>query len=176
MLALAVAACGNAYTPSLEEQAYSIDRSLICPVCPGETIDQAQVELARQMRLLVREKLAEGWSRERILQFFVDRYGEAVLAEPPKSGFNLLAWIVPFVSVFAALVLLFFVVKSMRKSSQAQRDGGIIGVGSPPSEEELGPYLAMVDRDLGSARQEPPSDREDGPQSTSHPPGEGGTP
>jgi cytochrome c-type biogenesis protein CcmH len=176
MLAMAVVACGNSDTPSLEEQAYSIDRSLICPVCPGETIDQAQVELARQMRLLVREKLAEGWSRERILQFFVDRYGEAVLAEPPKSGFNLLAWIVPFVSVFAALVLLFFVVKSMRKSSQAQRDGGIIGVGSPPSEEELGPYLAMVDRDLGSARQEPPSDREDGPQSTSHPPGEGGTP
>jgi cytochrome c-type biogenesis protein CcmH len=99
MLAMAVVACGNSDTPSLEEQAYSIDRSLICPVCPGETIDQAQVELARQMRLTVREKLAEGWSRERILQFFVDRYGEAVLAEPRKSGFNLVAWIVPFVSV-----------------------------------------------------------------------------
>ena len=69
-LALATAACGGGRQPSLEERAQSIDKSLICPVCPGETIDQAQVQLAHQMRDVVRENLAEGWSRERILDFF----------------------------------------------------------------------------------------------------------
>ena len=107
MLALLLTtACGGSgqrvgtYTPEeLEAVAYSIDRSLICPVCPAETIDQAQVQLAKQMRALVREKLAEGWSREQILDLFVESYGEDVLASPPKSGFNLLVWVVPPVGV-----------------------------------------------------------------------------
>ena len=147
ILALSVVACGNADTPSLEEQAYSIDRSLICPVCPGETIDQAQVELAAQMREIVRERLAAGWSREQILQFFVDRYGERVLAAPPKKGFNLVAWVVPIaVGVGARVILLAFVVRAMRRAGHTRQDDG------PVSEQELEPYLSLVDQDLGLSR------------------------
>ncbi len=57
------------------KEAQRIDRMLMCPVCPAETIDQAQVEISRQMRRVVREMLAEGASQDQILQFFVDRYG-----------------------------------------------------------------------------------------------------
>ena len=60
MSAAVMAACTGGTELSLEERAQSIDKSLICPVCPGETIDQAQVELAYQMRSVVREKLAAG--------------------------------------------------------------------------------------------------------------------
>ena len=109
ILALVIAACGSERQIPPEEQAQSIDRSLMCPVCPSETIDQAQVPLAHQMRAVVREKLGDGWSREQILQFFVDRYGQGVLAEPPKRGFNLVAWVVPLAAVAAAVVLLGFV-------------------------------------------------------------------
>ena len=91
---------------SLEERAQSINRSLICPVCPGETIEQAQVELAHQMRVLVREKLSEGWTRQEILEFFVQRYGEKVLSAPPKEGFNLIVWMVPPATLLAAGFLL----------------------------------------------------------------------
>ena len=142
VLPFAIIACGG-QEPSLEERAYSIDRSLICPVCPGETIDQAQVELATQMREIVREKLAEGWSREQVLRFFVDRYGERVLAAPPKKGFNLMVWVVPIVAGVGGVLLLAFVVRAMRGAGQMRQDDGSV------SEQELEPYLSLVDQELG---------------------------
>ena len=142
VLSFAIIACGG-QEPSLEERAYSIDRSLICPVCPGETIDQAQVELAAQMREIVREKLAEGWSRGQILQFFVDRYGERVLAAPPKKGFNLMVWVVPIVAGVGGVLLLAFVVRAMRRAGQTRQNDG------PVPEQELERYLSLVDRELG---------------------------
>ncbi len=167
MLALLLtAACGGSrneagmYTPEeLEAVAYSIDRSLICPVCPAETIDQAQVQLAKQMRALVREKLAEGWSREQILDLFVESYGEDVLASPPKSGFNLLVWVVPPVGVLGALILLASVVVAMRRTGVSNRE-----VMVQPSDGELEPYLSMVDQELGlstGSMSEPPQDSDE---------------
>ena len=94
--------------PYDEGEALAIDRMLICPVCPAETIDQAQVEISRQMRDVVRQLLAEGASREEILNFFVDRYGAQVLAAPPKSGVNLLAWLLPIVGILVGIGGIFF--------------------------------------------------------------------
>ena len=149
LLALVMGACGSKDERTLEERAQSIDRSLICPVCPSETLDQSQVELAQQMRVLIREKLAEGWTREEIQGFFVDRYGERVLAAPPKSGFNLLAWIVPPVGGAGAGLLLVFVVRSMRKGREVAHEE------VPASAEELEPYLAMVDKQMGLPPESP---------------------
>ena len=142
-MAAIMVACVSADQASLEERARSIDRSLICPVCPGETIDQAQVELAHQMRAVVREKLAAGWTRDQILQFFVDRYGEGVLAAPAKSGFNLVAWVVPFAAVGAGAVVLLVVLRAMRRGC------GMAEEGLSPPEQELEPYLSRVDQELG---------------------------
>ena len=141
-LAVLISSCGGEGGRSLEERAQSIDQSLICPVCPGETIDQAQVELAKQMRATVREKLAEGQSKDEILQFFVDRYGQDVLAAPPKSGFNLVAWVVPPAAVTGAGVLLVLVIRNMRKNGEMKQ-------GVATLEEGLEPYLARVDREIG---------------------------
>ena len=137
---IAATACGSD-DRTLEERAQSIDRSLICPVCPGETIDQAQVELAGQMRAVVREKLAEGQTRGEILQFFVDSYGEGVLAAPPKSGFNLLAWVLPIAGVAGAATVLFFVIRAMG-GQKTQPE-------IPAADRELEPYLMRVDEELG---------------------------
>ena len=146
------AACGGDSQSSLEERAQAIDRSLMCPVCPGETIDQAQVELAKQMRAVVREKLAQGWSRDEILQYFVDQYrdtlGEGILAEPPKEGFTLLAWIVPPLGVAGGAILLLLVVMAMRKGSRRA------GREEPENDGGLEPYLSTVDRELGLATDE----------------------
>ena len=139
-LFLTLAACSSDAPPSLEERAQSIHKQLICLQCPGETIDQSQVELAAQMRAAVWERLQDGWTREEILQYFVDRYGEAVLAAPPKKGFSLLAWVVPPIGLAGALVLLLLVVRSMRVRSD------------PPVETaepgEIGEYLAMADAEM----------------------------
>ena len=148
MMAVTIGACSGE-EPTLEERALAIDKSLICPVCPSETIDQAQVELARQMRALVREKLADGWSREQIQQFFVDRYGERVLAAPPKSGVNLVAWVVPPGALGGAAVMLTFVILAMRRSGRTRRQGSL------QIDPELEPYLSVVDRELGLPSEEP---------------------
>ncbi len=137
-LVLTFYACASETPPSLEERAQSIDKQLICLQCPGETIDQSQVELAAQMRAVVREKLEDGWSRDEILEYFVESYDEAVLAAPPKEGFGLLAWVVPPVGLAGALVLLLLVVRSMRvRGEPADSQSG-----------QMGEYLAMADAEM----------------------------
>ncbi len=158
---LAVLAAGCASQPEtltaeeMEEEAQGIDKSLMCPVCPSETIDQSQVQLAGQMRDIVREKLAAGESRDEILQFFVDRYGTAVLAEPPRSGFDLLVWVAPPVALLAGGLVLFAVLRAMRQPRDSDEQEMI-----RPDEAGLEPFLSAVDRDirgLSSNREPTPS-------------------
>ena len=171
ILAFAIAGCGSPVLSevegdgqtSREERAQSIDKSLICPVCPGETIDQAQVELAQQMRAIVRERLADGWSREQILQFFVDRYGESVLASPPKEGFNLAVWVVPPATVAGAVILLTLVIRAMRRGRETGQGE------SHPAEQELEPYLSLVDRELGIPHSAGSEQAQDGSQEPDKP-------
>ena len=136
--------------PYDEAEAQAIDRSLMCPVCPAETIDQAQVELARQMRGLVRDMLAQGAGRDEILDFFVERYGPGVLAAPPKSGANLLAWILPVAGIVAALVGALAILRSMTAG------GGEEPATGAPQEDGLEPYLEAIDRDLALLEGEAP--------------------
>ena len=138
---LLVAACATEAPSSLEEQAQSIDKSLICPVCPSETIDQAQVPLARDMQAIVREKLAEGWTRPQILDFFSERYGPSVLASPPKSGVSLTVWILPPIGLLGGATLLYFIFRAMLRKRDDLEE-------KLPSDEELEPYLALVDQQL----------------------------
>ena len=119
-----------------EEEALSIDGMLMCPVCPAETIGQAQVEISRQMRRLVREKLSQGASRQEILDFFQERYGTDILAAPPKSGVNL-------VGMLGALVAGLLVSRSMARKGAGE------AVNETAMDEDLAPYLEMIDRDLG---------------------------
>lgn len=131
-------------SPTLEEQAQEIGRSLMCPVCPGETINQSQAELAKQMRAIVREKLAQGETRQDILDFFVERYNEDVLAAPPKSGFNLVVWVIPVLGIAAAMATLVLVLRGMRRPS-----GGIgAATEGVTVEGGLEPYLTRVDMEL----------------------------
>ncbi|MDA0263563.1 MAG: cytochrome c-type biogenesis protein CcmH [Chloroflexi bacterium] len=139
----------NAQTPppvfsdAVENSAQSIDRMIMCPVCPSKTIDQAQeVEISRQMRVIVREMLADGSERQEILDFFVQRYGQDILAAPPKSGANLVAWLLPVGGVAAALVAVFFVIRAMTNRSTAP------AVSIPAPDDSLSPYLQLVDRHL----------------------------
>jgi cytochrome c-type biogenesis protein CcmH len=98
-------------TQSLDEKAQDIYRSLMCPLCQGQTIEQSQSEPSAQMRALVREKLEQGETKEKILQFFVERYGEAVLAAPVKSGFNLVAWLTPTAGIVVGGIILWLAIR-----------------------------------------------------------------
>ncbi|MGH2452423.1 MAG: cytochrome c-type biogenesis protein [bacterium] len=90
---------------TLDERVWEISGRLMCPVCEGQTVAESNAELAEQMRALIRDKLKQGKSPEEIITYFVSRYGESILAAPPKRGLSLIVWIGPFaVLVLAAAI------------------------------------------------------------------------
>ena len=111
-----LAACSRtSELPELEERAQTINRVVMCPVCPGESIDQSQNALAVQMRAIVREMLEDNRSEQEIKDYFVESYQATVLMEPPRDGFSLTVWIVPPVAVAGALAVLYLVLRVMRR-------------------------------------------------------------
>lgn len=102
MLALALPVAGPALAvqpdemladPALEQRARALSKGLRCLVCRNENIDDSDAQLARDLRILLRERLVEGDSDEQAVAFLVDRYGEYVLLNPPATGANILLWI-----------------------------------------------------------------------------------
>jgi cytochrome c-type biogenesis protein CcmH len=79
--------------PVLESRARDLSAGLRCLVCRNESIDESNAELARDMRLLVRERLVEGDSDSDVMRFIVDRYGEYVLLRPTTDGANIILWV-----------------------------------------------------------------------------------
>jgi cytochrome c-type biogenesis protein CcmH len=71
-----------------------LEAELVCPVC-GTTLDQSDAPVAQRMKQIIRQRLAAGATEAQIKAELVDQFGPGVLAEPPKSGFSLLAWVVP---------------------------------------------------------------------------------
>lgn len=79
--------------PALEARAREISKDLRCLVCRNENIDDSNAELARDLRLLVRERLVAGDSDTEAVTYIVDRYGEYVLLNPPARGANIALWL-----------------------------------------------------------------------------------
>lgn len=78
--------------PALEARARALSAELRCLVCQNESIDESNASLARDLRLLVRERLVAGDSDEEVMDFIVARYGEFVLLRPTLTGGNWLLW------------------------------------------------------------------------------------
>lgn len=79
--------------PALEERAREISKGVRCLVCRNESIDESNAELARDLRILVRERLVAGDSDDEVVEFLVSRYGEYVLLNPRPTGSNLILWV-----------------------------------------------------------------------------------
>ncbi|WP_170357705.1 cytochrome c-type biogenesis protein [Ruegeria arenilitoris] len=79
--------------PALEARARDISTGLRCLVCRNESIDESNAELARDLRILLRERLVAGDTDEEAVAYIVDRYGEYVLLKPTTTGANLLLWL-----------------------------------------------------------------------------------
>ena len=79
--------------PALEARARALSQGLRCVVCRTETIDDSDAGIARDLRLLLRERLVAGDSDAQVMAFMVARYGEYVLLKPPAQGANLVLWL-----------------------------------------------------------------------------------
>ena len=106
--------------PILEERARDISKDLRCLVCQNESIDDSEAILAKDLRVLVRERLLAGDSNDQVLQFIVDRYGEFALLRPKSNGSNLILWFSGPVMFLIALIISFLFIKSNINSSRAR--------------------------------------------------------
>ena len=82
--------------PALEERARDISKGIRCVVCQNQDIDSSNAELARDLRVLIRERLEEGDSNREVEAYLVARYGDYVLLKPPFKASTLLLWLSPF--------------------------------------------------------------------------------
>ena len=83
--------------PELEARARDLQREIRCVVCQNESIDSSQAGIARDLRVLVRERLAAGDSDEEVREFLVDRYGDYVLFRPPMRADTWVLWFGPLI-------------------------------------------------------------------------------
>lgn len=90
-----------------EDEVNQIARQLYCPVCENIPLDTCGTEACEQWRGVIRDKLAAGWSEKRIKTYFVEQYGDRVLAEPPRRGFNWLVYVLPPLAFGIGLTALF---------------------------------------------------------------------
>lgn len=100
--------------PVLEQRARDISAGLRCLVCQNQSIDDSDADLAKDLRVLVRERLVAGDSDEAVRQFLVDRYGEYVLLNPRVGGHTILLWVAAPVLLIAGLGTLFVVGRQRR--------------------------------------------------------------
>jgi len=91
-----------------------LEKEIMCPVCDGQTLDQSQSLIAEDMKNSIKEKISEGYNEEEIKNYFVDRYGENVVAYPSTTGFNLLAYLVPILGLILSILIFTFYIRRQK--------------------------------------------------------------
>ena len=130
-----------------DDEVNAIARQLYCPVCENIPLDACGTVACEQWRGIIRDKLAEGWTEDQIKEYFVAQYGDRVLAEPPASGFNWLAYLIPILVFVGGLILLglgfrkWKEEKPVRATSRQSKKGPPL----PKADEE---YLQRVEQEL----------------------------
>ena len=155
-LAALATACGSVEdVPPLERRSQELNKVIMCPVCPGESIDQSQNPLASQMRNIVADKLEQGWTEDQIKDFFVERYGDNVLLEPPREGFNLLVWVLPPVGGLGAIIAAYMVLRMMRRVPVPQSQGTVaVQLSDDERDEYFRRIEAVLEDDVSGERGE----------------------
>ncbi len=107
--------------PALEARARTISANLRCLVCQNQSIDDSDAELARDLRVIVRERLVAGDSDEAVQQYLVDRYGEFVLLNPVVAPHTILLWVAAPAILLAGGVAVFLGARRRRRGAVAEQ-------------------------------------------------------
>ncbi len=105
--------------PTLEARARVLSKELRCMVCQNQSIDDSDAPLARDLRILVRERLQAGDSDTQVLDFLVARYGEFVLLKPRFSGHTAILWLMPVIVLLIGAMTLVVAWRRYRRRSAA---------------------------------------------------------
>jgi len=91
-----------------ELRARNISKNIRCMICQNQSIDESNSPLAKDLRILIRDKIKEGNKDEEIYKFLTDRYGDFILLKPPLNSKNLILWLLPFIFLFLGIYVVFY--------------------------------------------------------------------
>ena len=98
-----------------EIRAREISKSIRCMTCQNQSIDESSAPLAKDLRILIRNKITEGNSDKEIYKFLTDRYGDFILLKPPIKLSTLALWVLPFVFLLIGIFVVFWHNKKSKK-------------------------------------------------------------
>ena len=98
-----------------ELRARNISKNIRCMICQNQSIDESSASLAKDLRILIRNKIKEGNSNEEIYKFLTDRYGDFILLKPPIKLSTLALWVFPFVFLLIGIFFVFWHNKKSKK-------------------------------------------------------------
>ncbi len=124
--------------PALEARARAIHKQLRCLVCQNQSIEDSNATLARDLRVLVRERITAGDSDDAAIRFIVDRYGDWVLLQPPVKGGTVLLWLGPLLFLLLAVISLVFWYRR-------RRGAPVVAANAPLSADEQARLKALLD-------------------------------
>lgn len=119
--------------PALEQRARDIGRELRCITCQSQSIDDSNAPLARDLRIVVRERLVAGDSDDEVMAYVTGRYGDYVRLRPAMRADTALLWLTPALALLAGLGAAFFYFRNLPKSDD-----------EPPGEEDFDDEQAAV--------------------------------
>ena len=122
----------------------AVAKELWCPLCSGVRLDACELRACDQMKDVIAGKLAAGDDTETIKAYFVQQYGPQVLGEPPREGFNWLAWILPVVVVAGGGVFVWYRARGMMRPARAAG----AAAKSPPPHRPAQDYDQKLDEEL----------------------------
>ena len=123
-----------------DDEVNEVAKGMYCPVCENVPLDVCPTQACKQWRDTIREKLALGWSHSEIEQYFVNQYGDRVLATPPASGLNWLVYLLPPAVFVIGAIVLAGAVRSWRTPQEP--------VVAQNQESATDPYLERVEEEL----------------------------
>ena len=140
-----VALCAAAVVPAgawpAPPNAADLEAEVVCPVCET-TLDQSNAPVAERMKLYIRERIAAGDTEQEIKDALVREFGPGVLATPEKSGFGLVAWLVPLAVLAVGAVVVGLLVRRWSRSREGRPEEGAL---DPELERRVDEELARFD-------------------------------
>ena len=100
---------------NLELRARNISKNIRCMVCQNQSIDDSFAPLAKDLRILIRDKIMKGYTDEEVYAYLTDRYGDFILLKPPFKLTTLALWFLPFIFLAVGIFLIFFYNKESKK-------------------------------------------------------------
>lgn len=125
-----------------DDEVNRVAKQMFCPVCENVPLDVCPTEACRQWRQTIREKLQAGWSDQQIKDYFVEQYGERVLAQPSTRGLNILVWVLPPIGVLVGAIVLWRVLRQMVRPAAPAAPGAE----APPAAADE--YTARLEAEL----------------------------